>query len=85
MLMSLTSLFGNCNDAVRQADAAYTRVLAEYLDTEKKANRAKIRAELSPEYAAKQEAISVRELVQELIRSLKIVLRSIEEEMRLSR
>ena len=60
-------------------------VLLGYLDAEAKANRAKIRAETSPEYQRKREARDTKELVQELVRSLKYFLRSKEEEMRLSR
>jgi len=85
LLMTLTSLMGNCTAEVTKAEAAYTRVLAGFLDSEQKANRAKIRAELSPEYEAKREAQNTLALVTELIRSLKIVIRSTEEEMRLSR
>ncbi|HEX8030319.1 MAG TPA: hypothetical protein VF491_17715 [Vicinamibacterales bacterium] len=85
MLMTLTSLLGNCNTELTRAEGAYTAVLAKCLDEEKKANRAKIRAELSPEFTAKQEARNTLTLVVELIRSLKVILRSVEEEMRLSR
>jgi len=85
MLMTLTSLLGNCSEQVTKAEAAYTKVFAKCLDTEGKANRAKIRAELSPEFAAKQEARNVHALVTEQIRSLKVVLKSVEEEMRLAR
>lgn len=85
MLMTLTSLLGNCNSELTRAEGAYTAVLAQYLDSEHKANRARIRAELSPEYAAKQEARNTQALVVELIRSLKVILRSVEEEMRLAR
>lgn len=85
MLMTLTSLYGNCLQEVTRAKAAYTAVLAQCLDEEKKANRAKIRAELSPEYEALQQASNAEALAEEMIRSLKVVLRSTEEEMRLAR
>lgn len=85
MLMTLTSLLGNCQIEVTRADVAYTQVLARYLDEEQKANRAKIRAELAPEYANRQEARNATAHVTEMIRSLKVILRSLEEEMRLSR
>lgn len=85
MLMTLTSLYGNCLQEVTKADAAYTVVLSRCLDEEKKANRAKIRAEMSPEYEARGEAHNAQLLVTELIRSLKVVLKSTEEEMRLAR
>ena len=85
LLMTLSAIVGNVNDEIREADAAYAGVLLGYLDAEAKANRAKIRAETSPEYQRKREARDTKELVQELVRSLKYFLRSKEEEMRLSR
>ena len=84
LLMTLTSLLGNCTTEVTRADAAFTAVLAKELDLDGKANRARIRAELSEEYAARQEARATHTLVVELVRSLKIILRSVEEEMRLT-
>ena len=85
VLMTLTSLLGNCNSEVARAESAYTQVLARELDAEKKANRARIRAELSPEYQARQDARNTQTLVVEMTRSLKVILRSIEEEIRLAR
>lgn len=85
MLMTLTSLLGNCTTEVTRTESAYTATLAAYLDSEGKANRARIRAELSPEFAARQEARNTHTLVVELIRSLKVVIRSVEEEMRLAK
>ena len=85
LLMTLTSLMGNCQQAVTATEGADTSVLSRCLDEEKKANRARIRAEMTPEYQAKQEARNTFVLVVEMIRSLKIVLKSIEEEIRLSR
>lgn len=82
MLIELTALWGNCNDQVRQRDAAYAAVLLDCYKTEPKANRAKIVAETTPAYAAKREARDTKELAQELIRSLKYYLRSTEEELR---
>lgn len=84
LLSKLSALIGNCNDAIRQADAAYADVLLAALDAGGKANQAKMRAETSPEYAMKREARDTKELVIELVRSLKYYLRSIEEEMRLA-
>jgi hypothetical protein len=85
LLNMLTSLIGNCNDEIRAADAAYASVLLACLDSEAKANRARIRAEISPEFQRKREARDTKELVIELVRSLKYFLKSKEEEMRLSR
>lgn len=85
LLVQLSALLGNCNDEIRRADAAYADVLLQHLDSETKANRARIRAEGTPEFQRKQEARDTKELVIELVRSLKYLLRSIEEEMRLAR
>ncbi len=85
LLAKLTALMGNCNDEIRIADQAYAVCLLGHLEQEEKANRARIRAEISPEYARKREARDTKELVIELVRSLKYLLRSAEEEMRLSR
>lgn len=82
-LAQLSALLGNCNDEIRKADALYGAVLLDCLNAEKKANRAKVRAECSPEYARRREARDTKELVIELVRSLKYLLRSVEEEMRL--
>lgn len=84
-LIALTALMGNVLHEIREADAAYADVLLRYLDSEDKANRAKIRAETSPEFARKQEARDTKTLVEEMARALKYYLRSLEEEMRLAR
>jgi len=85
LLTKLTALIGNCNDEIREADALYAAVLLGHLETETKANRAKIRAEISPEYQRKREARDTKELAVELARSLKYFLRAKEEELQLSR
>lgn len=85
LLTKLTALIGNTNDEIRAADAEYASILLECLNSNEAANRARIRAETSPQYARKREARDTKELVIELCRSLKHYLRSLEEEMRLSR
>lgn len=85
LLMKLTSLLGNCADEIRAADSEYGVTLLHFLDTEKKANRARIRAEISPEYRRKQEARDTKELVVELARSLKYFLRAKSDELQLAR
>lgn len=84
LLAHLSALMGNCNDEIRKADAAYAAHLLSCLDSDEAANRAKIRAETSPEFQRKREARDAKELVVEMIRSLKYLLRSVEEEMRLA-
>ena len=85
LLTQLTALLGNVNDEIRVADMEYATVLLRHLEGEEAANRAKIRAETTPEFQRKREARDTKELVVELIRSLKYFLKAQEEEMRLSR
>jgi hypothetical protein len=75
----------NVATEIREADFEYAGMLLKYLGGEEAANRAKIRAETTLEYLRKREARDTKELVLELIRSLKYYLRTAEEEMRLSR
>jgi len=82
LLNRLTALLGNVNDEIREADMAYAVRLLQCLDSEERANRAKIRAETTPEYSRKREARDVKELTLEMIRSLKYYLRAKEEELR---
>lgn len=85
LLIRLTSLLGNCQSELTRTESAYLVVLARELTVDSKATHAEIRAKVSDEYKARQEARDVHTLVVELIRSIKTILRSVEEEMRLSR
>lgn len=85
ILTHLCALLGNVNDEIRAADAAFANVLLGYLESEEKANRARIRAETSQEYQRKREARDTKELVVELVRSLKYFLRSKTEELQYAR
>src|SRR6185312_11220749 len=85
LLNLLASLIGNINDEIREADAIYAGVLLACLESAEKANRARIRAETSPEYQRKREARDTKELVDTLIGALKYFLRAKGEEMRLTR
>lgn len=85
ILVQLTSLYGNCLQEAREADHAYAVVLLRFLDADEAASRAKIRAETSLEYRRKREAHDTTEIVLESMRSLKVMLKGIEEEMRLAR
>lgn len=85
LLIELTALSGNCSTEMRAADAAYNAVLLAHLDGTEAANRAKIRAAATPEYQRMREAKDTWALVVEMIRSLKTVIKSVEEEMRLAR
>ncbi len=85
LLLKLTALMGNCLDEIRVADQHYAMCLLDHLKQEEKANRAKIMAETTKEYQRKQEARDTKELVMEMVRSLKYFLRSKEEELKLTR
>ena len=82
LLIQLSALLGNCTEEITQRDYEYNLVLLQFLDNEAKANRAKIKAEVSKEYLAKRRAYNTRDLAIELIRSLKYFLRANEQEMR---
>ena len=85
LLNQLSALIGNVNDQIMMTDAEYNKVLLHNLDNEKKANRAKIIAESSPEFMAKQQARNTKELVIEMQRSLKYYLTAKKEEQQASR
>lgn len=84
-LVMLTALLGNVHDEQRIRDVDYKRVLLAAYEAEKKANRARMVAETSPEYALAREAKDAGTLVQEMIRSCRAYLRSLDEELRLAR
>lgn len=84
-LVQLTALLGNVADEQRAADAEFKLVLLDAMRTESKANRARIVAETSPQYNRAREAKDTATLVQEMIRSCRAYLRSLDEEMRLAR
>lgn len=63
----------------------YNALLMKLLDSEEKANRAKIRAQTSAEYLRLREAKDAKDLVLELSRSLKYLIKVAEAEMQLAR
>ena len=83
--LELSGLLGNVLEELREADLAYKTVLLRCLSGEEAANRARIRAEVSPEYQRAREAKDTKELVLEMKRSCKAYLRSLDTEMSLSR
>ena len=85
LLMRLTALTGNCSAEIRERDMEFAAVYLQCLETEGKANRAKIVAETTPAYHKKREARDTKELVEQMIGSLKYYLRTLESEMRLAR
>lgn len=84
-LVTLTALMGNVNQELREADHEYKLVLLGCLQGDEAANRARIRAEVTPQYQRAREAKDTLAEVTEMIRSCKSYLRSLDEEMRLSR
>ena len=76
MLVELAAIFGNVNDEIRIRDVEYNKVLLKYYEEEETANRAKIRAEISPEYIAKRTARDTKELIVELTRNMKYSLKA---------
>lgn len=84
-LVTLTALLGNVSDEQRAADHEYKLVLLGCLQGDEAANRARIRAEVTPQYQRAREAKDTAVLVVEMIRSCKSYLRSLDEEMRLTR
>ena len=84
-LITLTALLGNVTDEQRLADHDYKLVLLGCLQGDEAANRARIRAEVTPQYQRAREAKDTADLVLEMIRSCKVFTRSLDEEMRLAR
>lgn len=82
LLVRLSALTSNILEEIRVADAAYALVLLMHLETEAKANRARIKAETSTEFARKQQARNTHAVAEEMLRALKYLLRGYETEMR---
>lgn len=85
LLAQLTSLLSTVLEEIRESDMAYNGVLLTFLDSEDAANRARIRAMTTPEYARMREARDTQIVLMELIRSLKIILKALTAEMGLTR
>lgn len=85
LLAQLTSVLSTVLEEIRSADMDYANVLLRMLDSEEAANRAKIRAQTTPEFARAREAKDTHTVLVELIRSLKVILKAQTEEMRLTR
>ena len=85
LLMRLTALMGNAATEIRERDAIYANVLLALLKASTKASHAKIEAETTDAFKRRQEARDTKELIVELTRSLKYLLRTAEEEMRMAR
>lgn len=84
-LFTLTALVGNCSDDFRRADLAYKPVVLAHLTGTTKANRARIEAECSEEYAEMRAAQDRLKTVEQLIVTCRTCIRSLDEERRNSR
>ncbi len=80
ILAELSALLGSINDEIRKRDVEYNLVLLNALESENKANRAKIKAQTSEEYIEMREARDAKEVCIEMIRSLKYFLTSKKDE-----
>ncbi len=82
ILKEISALYGNVLDEVRKRQMEYNRVLKDVYDEEPKANRAKLKAEITPEFEAYLKARDTDKLTLEMIRALKYFLRAKEQEYR---
>lgn len=84
ILTELSALLGNINEEITLRDMAYNQVLLNFLESEKTANRAKIKAGTTAEYESMRTARNTEKTAVELIRSLKYYLKAKEEEYKQS-
>jgi hypothetical protein len=85
VLTKLTALMGNVLAEIREAEAEFNGVLLKFLDSDEAANRAKIRAQATPEYARAKEAKDTQTVLLAMIQSLKVVLKVQTEELKATR
>lgn len=83
-LATLGALVGNVLQEIREAEADYNQVYVTHLDKEGKANRAKIRAELTPEYQRLRVARDLFKQVEHQMSTLKYLLKAHETEARVT-
>lgn len=81
-LVQLTGLMGLAAEHLRECELAYKRVLLLKLSQFDKANRAKIEAESTQQYADYREAKDVHASIDQMVMSCKAYLRSLEAELR---
>lgn len=81
----LSALLGNITDEIRDAEMAYNATYSHALDECGKANRAEIKAKLTPEYSRLREASDAEKVTLEMVRSLRRLQETQTNEMRLSR
>lgn len=84
-LVVLTALFGNVGDELRAAEHDYKVVLLAAYETEGKANRAKLVAEVTDEYGRYRAAKDMEALAEQMMISCRAYLRSLDSEMKFTR
>lgn len=77
-----TALLGSCGREVTEADLAFKSFLAGCRRSLPSAAAARIEAEDSPQYRRKREAEAEFAQCDELVKSLKVMLRSLDSEMK---
>lgn len=80
-----TALLGWCNREVTEAQIAFNEVLASAKAKEKTASGARIVAENSIEYRRKRYAEDEQANCEEIVRTLKVLVKSLNSEMQLQR
>lgn len=84
VLVELTALYATLIAELRESEFAFKAVLLECYRAEKAASRAKIQAENTDAYRRFRFAKDTEKVVVELIRSLKVAMRTTQEEMRMT-
>jgi hypothetical protein len=80
ILTELSVLRGNITEEIMQREMDYNKVLLDFLDSEKTANRAKIRSMVTPEWEAMKTARNVENVADGMEKILKYMLRVQERE-----
>jgi len=80
ILNEISSLYGNILDRIKDTEMIYNRVLLNHLEEEQKANRAKIKAEITQEYQDLKDATNTEKVAIQMIRSLSKFLKAKENE-----
>lgn len=80
ILTEISALYGNILDRIKDTEMIYNKVLLAYLDSEQKANRAKIKAEITQEYQDLKDATNTEKVCLQMIRSLSKFLKAKESE-----
>lgn len=85
-LVELSAYFGNISEEIQKREFDYNTALLEIIKRDKMTvARAKIEAQVSAEYRELQTAKGQKEMVLELIRSLKYLLRTMADEYAVSK